>query len=84
MQGDKTLTPDYWPLTPGYTPVSQIAHNLCYNTAMKRRMAGGQAALEYVLALASLLVVVSILTGFVWTAARHAARAEDLVTSDSP
>ena len=51
---------------------------------MKRRMAGGQAALEYVLALASLLVVVSILTGFVWTAARHAARAEDLVTSDSP
>lgn len=78
------LTPDYWPLTPGYTPVSQIAHNLCYNTAMKLRMSGGQAALEYVLALASLLVVVGILTGFVWTAARHADRSESLVSSDCP
>lgn len=63
---------------------ANLSLNLCYNTAMKRRMAGGQAALEYVLALASLLVVVGILTGFVWTAARHAVRAEDLVTSDSP
>ena len=71
-------------LTPGYTPVSQIAHNLCYNTAMKLRMSGGQAALEYVLALASLLVVVGILTGFVWTAARHADRSESLVSSDCP
>ena len=78
------LTPDYWPLTPASTAVSQIAHNLCYNTAMKLRMSGGQAALEYVLALASLLVVVGILTGFVWTAARHADRAESLVSSDCP
>ena len=51
---------------------------------MKRRMARGQAALEYVLALASMLIVVGILWSFVHTAARHADRAEDLVTSDCP
>jgi len=51
---------------------------------MKLRMSGGQAALEYVLALASLLVVVGILLGFVRASARHADRAEDLVTSDCP
>ena len=51
---------------------------------MKLRMAGGQAALEYVLALASLLVVVGILAGFVRAAAGHAERAESLVTSDCP
>ena len=51
---------------------------------MKQRMSGGQAALEYVRALASLLVVVGVLTGFVWAAARHADRAEDLVASDCP
>ena len=44
----------------------------------------GQAALEYVLALASLLVVVGILWGLVVAAERHARRSEALVTSDSP
>ena len=51
---------------------------------MKLRMSGGQAALEYVLALASLLVVVGIMLGFVYAAAKHADRAENLVTSDYP
>ena len=51
---------------------------------MKLRMAGGQAALEYVLALASLLVVVGIMAVLVRAAMCYADRAEDLVTSDYP
>jgi len=44
----------------------------------------GQAALEYVLALAGLLVVVAILWGLVGVAARFAVRTEVLVTGESP
>jgi hypothetical protein len=44
----------------------------------------GQAALEYVLALASLLVVVGLLAGLVGAAGRHAARTESLVAGDCP
>ena len=51
---------------------------------MKGRMSRGQAALEYVLALAALLVVVGILSGLVRTAGRYAVRTENLVTGDSP
>ena len=47
-------------------------------------MRRGQAAVEYVLALAALLVVVGILWGLVAAADRHARRSEALVTSDSP
>ena len=51
---------------------------------MKGRLRKGQAALEYVLALASLLVVVGILWGLVHAATRQARRTQDLVTSDCP
>ena len=51
---------------------------------MKGRARGGQAALEYVLALASLMVVVGILWGLVHTARSYARRTESLVTSDCP
>jgi len=47
-------------------------------------MRGGQAALEYVLSLAGLLLVVGILWGFVRAAVRHSERTEALVTSDCP
>lgn len=48
------------------------------------RSAGGQAALEYVLALAGLLVVVGILSAFLGVVIRHAERTESLVVSDCP
>ena len=49
-----------------------------------RRMNGGQALLEYVLALAGLTVVVGILWGLVAVTLRHAERTESLVTADCP
>lgn len=55
-----------------------------YNLGLRNRMRHGQAALEYVMALAALLVVVGILWGLVVAAERHARRSEALVTSDSP
>jgi len=57
---------------------------LWYNKVVFGRMRNGQAALEYVLSLASLLVVVGILCGFVRAAVRHSERTEGLVTSDCP
>ena len=51
---------------------------------MKGLSRSGQAALEYVLALASLLVVVGLLAGLVGAAGRHAARTESLVAGDCP
>ena len=51
---------------------------------MKGRMSGGQAAIEYVLALVALLVVVGILAGLVRAAGHYAVRTESLVTGDSP
>ncbi|MBR2837966.1 MAG: hypothetical protein IKE55_04225 [Kiritimatiellae bacterium] len=51
---------------------------------MGRRMARGQAALEYVLALAAMLVVAGILSILVFAAVRHAGRTESLVTADCP
>jgi len=51
---------------------------------MNGRMRGGQATLEYVLALAALLVIVGILWGFVRATIRHGERTERLVTSDCP
>ena len=60
---------------------------LCYNTGAARH---GQATLEYVLALAALLVVVAILSALVGTREhpgvidRYAARTENLVTADCP
>ena len=47
-------------------------------------MRRGQAALEYVLATVSLLVIVGILWGLVAAVERHAERTEALVTSDVP
>lgn len=47
-------------------------------------MRKGQALVEYVLVAASLLVVVSILWGFVHVAIRAAIRAENLVASPYP
>ena len=44
----------------------------------------GQAMLEYVLAFASLLVVVGALWALVHAAFRHGERTESLVTSDCP
>ena len=51
---------------------------------MNGRMRKGQSTLEYVLCLASLLVVVGILWGLVHVVFRHAERTENLVTADSP
>ena len=47
-------------------------------------MRSGQAALEYVLALASLLIVVGMLGTLVHAALQHGERTERLVTSDCP
>jgi len=47
-------------------------------------MRRGQAAVEYVIVLASLMVVVLILLGFVYAAERYATRTESLVASDCP
>ena len=58
--------------------------DLWYNRPMNVRMRRGQAALEYVLSLVSLLVVIGILWGLVRAAIRHAERTEALVTSDCP
>ena len=55
-----------------------------YNLHMFNRMRSGQAALEYVLATAALLVVIGILWGLVAAVERHAERTEALVTSDCP
>ena len=44
----------------------------------------GQAAVEFVLALAGLLVVVAILWGLVGVTVRHAVRTENLVVSEYP
>lgn len=57
---------------------------LWYNTRCGGRARRGQAMLEYVLSLASLMVVVGILWGLVGVALRYADRTEDLVTSDCP
>jgi len=58
--------------------------DLWYNPSILRRMRRGQAAAEYVIVLASLLIVVSILYGFVCAAERYAVRTDSLVTSDCP
>lgn len=47
-------------------------------------MACGQAALEYVLALASMLAVAGILAVLVRAAFLHAGRTESLVTAECP
>ena len=47
-------------------------------------MRKGQTALEYVLAFASLLIVVFALVWFVQATWRYADRTENLVTSDCP
>ena len=57
---------------------------ICYNARMGNRNRKGQAALEYVLALAALLVAVAA-TGYLVAAARRSAdRAQALVGSDYP
>ena len=53
-----------------------------YNLGLRNRMRHGQAALEYVLALASLLVVVGTLWGLVVAAERHARRSEALSSEE--
>ena len=57
---------------------------LCYNTKHRHGVRSGQALLEYVLSLASLLLIVGILWGLVQVTIRHAERAEALVTSECP
>ena len=47
-------------------------------------MARGQASLEYVLVLASMLAVAGILAVLVRAAVAHADRAESLVTAECP
>ena len=51
---------------------------------MKGRKSGGQATLEYVLALTCMLIVSGILAVLVRAAVLHAGRAENLVTADCP
>ena len=55
-----------------------------YNTGMTLSTRRGQAALEYVLALASLLVVCGILFALVGTVRTVAVRNERLVSSEYP
>ena len=58
--------------------------DLWYNRAVNVRMRRGQAMLEYVLCLASLLVVIGLLWGLARAAVRHGERTESLVSSDCP
>jgi len=51
---------------------------------MEMKGRSGQAAVEYVLALATLLVVVSIMGYFVLAAQKSAHRTEALVSQDCP
>ena len=51
---------------------------------MGKKGRSGQAAIEYVLALATLLVVVSIMGYFVTAAHKSAHRSEALVSQDCP
>lgn len=53
---------------------------MCYNTFMRK----GQALLEYVLALAGMLVVSAILWYVVSAAIKCAVRTENLVSSEYP
>ena len=57
---------------------------LWYNMRGARGLRPGQAALEYVLSLAALIVVAAILWGLVGVVLRHADRTEDLVSSECP
>ena len=56
---------------------------LCYNNG-KVGLREGQAALEYVLALAALLVVTAIMWGVVSASEKQSVRAARLVTSEYP
>ena len=47
-------------------------------------MRNGQALLEYVLAMAGLVIVVGVLCGLVEVTVRYAVRAENLVSSEYP
>jgi len=47
-------------------------------------MSRGQALLEYVLALAGMLVVAAVLWGLVSVTARYAVRTDNLVASEYP
>ena len=58
--------------------------DLWYNRGVRMRARRGQAALEYVLAFAALLIAVCALYAFVQAIWRYADRTEDLVTSDCP
>jgi uncharacterized protein (UPF0333 family) len=56
---------------------------VCYNSG-KVVLRRGQAALEYVLALAALLVVTAIMWGVVGASEKQSVRAARLVTSEYP
>ena len=56
----------------------------CYNAHMKMRKRGGQAALEYVLALCALLAVVGAMGYLVSAAQKSVVRTEGLVGSEYP
>jgi uncharacterized protein (UPF0333 family) len=56
---------------------------VCYNSG-KAGLRRGQAALEYVLALAALLVVTAIMWGVVVASEKQSVRAAKLVTSEYP
>jgi len=55
-----------------------------YNTRWQWRFRRAQATLEYTLALAGLIVAVSIIWMLVDAARGHAERTENLVTSECP
>ena len=55
-----------------------------YNRDMRVRMRSAQAAVEYLVVFASLVIVVSILYALVHVERRYAVRTERLVTSDCP
>ena len=56
---------------------------MCYNSSGKS-FRNGQAALEYVLALAALLVVTAIMWGLVGASEKQSVRTVRLVTAEDP
>ena len=57
---------------------------LWYNSTPKAGMRRGQAALEYVIALCSVVVITGLLWWVVHAAEGHVRRSEALMTSDCP
>ena len=72
------------PISPRKIPFSQICSDFWYNSSMVFRSHRGQAMLEYILATAALLVVVTVMSCLVRATRNSVYRTERLVSSDYP